>query len=668
MKTIAIYIVMGLLCLGVGYSQEIQITGTVIDKNTGEPLPGVNVLVKGTDIGTVTDFNGKYTIMASSGEVLVFSFIGFITREIDIADKIVIDMTLEEDYTALEEVVVVGYGTVSKSDVCCSVTSISTSEPRIIMRGERSGRSTTSRRSESVLEGKAAGIEVHKSDATRVTTYEPKVTAGILTAGELQDFSKWDLWADIADTYLSDYQKSWQIVPLNRYMVQIMFENGVPAIDSKVELLSSKGKIIWTARTDNTGKAELWVNLFNDTINDANDCKIVVYWDGQTYEIEEPTEFKKGCNNITIPVECEIPDVLEAVFVVDATSSMSDEIQYLKEELKYVINKVEEDHSDLSISLGSVFYRDEGDTYVTRKSDLSTDISQTYSFINSESSGGGGDYPEAVDQALDVAINEMEWSDNARARLLFLVLDAPPHEKPSIIKKIQRLSAEAAAKGIKIIPIASSGINKSTEYLLRSLALTTNGTYLFLTDHSGVGGAHIKPSTDKYDVNLLNNLLLKVFYQYTYAPSCDCQQYDPSKMDTFQLDVITTVVLDSVAIQQEMEAEVDTTQNNTPELKNDVDEPKEEDASDIISQFMNVEEQKGMKVYPNPSRGLINLEIKKDITEVYFADISGKLLERFDIEEDQTQQVDISRFSSGIYFIRYQNKENWYAEKIVLVH
>ncbi|MOA16657.1 hypothetical protein D3C78_1368800 [compost metagenome] len=127
---------------------------------------------------------------------------------------------------------------------------------------------------------------------------------------------------------------------------------------------------------------------------------------------------------------------------------------------------------------------------------------------------GGGDYPEAVDQALRDAIHEHEWSKEARARLLFLVLDAPPHDDPQIIDEIQQLTADAAEQGIRIIPIASSGVSVDTEYLLRFMAVATGGTYLFLTDDSGIGGDHLEPAVGEYEVKLLNDLLVEVINRY----------------------------------------------------------------------------------------------------------------------------------------------------------
>lgn len=134
--------------------QGITVTGTVVD-DLGVPLPGVNVTVKGSNIGVVSDGNGKYTITAPNRDaVLLFSYIGYATQEITVGDNKTIDVAMREGTQEIEEVVVVGYGTVKKSDLTGSVSSISS---RTFM--EQSGSSDVS-----VLAGRAAGVTVRKSD------------------------------------------------------------------------------------------------------------------------------------------------------------------------------------------------------------------------------------------------------------------------------------------------------------------------------------------------------------------------------------------------------------------------------------------------------------------------------------------------------------------------
>ncbi|MER3318252.1 MAG: carboxypeptidase-like regulatory domain-containing protein [Allomuricauda sp.] len=107
--------------------EQLQITGTVTDQN-GEPLIGANVLVQGTTNGTQTDFDGNYTISADGSATLVFSYVGFSTQEVAINGRSVIDVTLMEDASQLDEVVVLGYSTQTRGDLTGSVASVDLSE------------------------------------------------------------------------------------------------------------------------------------------------------------------------------------------------------------------------------------------------------------------------------------------------------------------------------------------------------------------------------------------------------------------------------------------------------------------------------------------------------------------------------------------------------------
>jgi len=121
-------IILLFLFLGLQSFAQTQITGT-ISGTDGLTLPGVNVLVKGTSVGTTTDINGKYTIEVPVTEVvLLYSFIGFESQEISVGNQKVIDVVLQQSTESLEEVVVVGYGEVRKRDVTGSISKVKESE------------------------------------------------------------------------------------------------------------------------------------------------------------------------------------------------------------------------------------------------------------------------------------------------------------------------------------------------------------------------------------------------------------------------------------------------------------------------------------------------------------------------------------------------------------
>lgn len=124
----SVVFVMFLLSSTLAFAQN-RVTGTVKDK-TGMPLPGVNVLEKGTTNGSITDVDGKYIINVEKGKTLQFSYIGFTTQEITV-NKSTINVTLQEDLQALDEVVVIGYGSMSRKDVTSSITSVKAEDMNI---------------------------------------------------------------------------------------------------------------------------------------------------------------------------------------------------------------------------------------------------------------------------------------------------------------------------------------------------------------------------------------------------------------------------------------------------------------------------------------------------------------------------------------------------------
>lgn len=134
------------------FAQQRELTGTVKD-NKGEPLPGVSILVKSTSTGTATDMDGKYSLSVSSGDVLVFSFIGYKAQTITIADQKVLDVVLEDDVEQLQEVVVIGYGVAKKNDLTGSVTAIKPDEMN-------KGLVTNA---QDMMQGKIAGVSIINS-------------------------------------------------------------------------------------------------------------------------------------------------------------------------------------------------------------------------------------------------------------------------------------------------------------------------------------------------------------------------------------------------------------------------------------------------------------------------------------------------------------------------
>ncbi len=224
-----------LLCTAYGFSQTKTITGTVSD-NTG-PMPGVNVLIKGTANGVVTDFDGEFTIDGvSNTDVLVFSYIGFVTQEIQVGAQDVINIVLQEDTQALDEVIVVGYGTQKKSNVIGSVTSVEVEEATSV---------PTTNVSE-MLRGRAAGVQVNLGDA------RPGGGSNIVIRGNVSVAPNGNSPLIIVDGLPFDNLND--VAPDDIANIEILKDASSTAIYGS---RASNGVILVTTKTGRTGKATI---------------------------------------------------------------------------------------------------------------------------------------------------------------------------------------------------------------------------------------------------------------------------------------------------------------------------------------------------------------------------------------------------------------------------
>ncbi len=626
------------------YSQ--MITGKVIGES-GYKASGISVKFVNKSNAVITKPDGSFQIMATSlPDTLIFSADGYESYKVVVTDKTVIDPDFEivllEKRGHLDEVDINAAmsgkrsGSVAYSSASASSKALAPApHPNLARAMASSGKSEGSFEHDMSADIRLAepaaymkmpmnsggrvslsgayspsivsGHKIYSSDTTSSTT-EMTRTSQLLSAGEVNDFKKWKMWEDYNEGVFKSLSTKWGFYPTHRYSISIENKNHREVTGEAVYLVNkTTHDTAWRAITDNTGKAELWSG-FNKP--DSGDYYITT----RSQEIvSAPTEFSNGMNKAQIKKDCNISDKVEIAFVVDATGSMEDEIDYLKLELEDVIRKTFEKNNTLNLKVGSVFYRDNGDEYLTKHINFQSDLLKVLNFIKLQKASGGGDYPEGVNAALRTAIDSLSWSDDAMSKILFIVLDAPPHDEAA--KEMYNLIAKAATKGIRIVPIACSGTDKSTEFILRSMALATNGTYLFLTDHSGIGGSHIKPTTDAFDVELLNTLLQRTIEQMIFVHPC------------------------------------------ATEFKN-------------IEPYKPFQNTDSLKAYPNPTNGQFYIETTKPLKEIFITDFTGKILQRISVN-DKTKKynLDISGYPSATYLIRYiTTDDRWGTEKVVLIH
>lgn len=336
----------------------------------------------------------------------------------------------------------------------------------------------------------------------------PKIESGVLTAGKWKDSKNLDFWKELVTRQeIMSIMNKVDLHPVNAVPVSVKDSAGNPCYNAKVELLDESDNVIYTAVSDVLGNAYLFYNL------NANDNQLPEYirCGNQKVRFEKDT-----VTQIALDSESEKVTKLDLMLMVDTTGSMSDELEYLKKELDNVIGQVANENQTLSIRVSVNFYRDEGDEYVIKEFGFTDKTEVALKQLSEQYASGGGDEPEAVHTAFNSIVNGHDWRADA-VKLCFLVLDAPPHyesEVQGINATMQGYVESMSAKGIRIIPVASSGVDKHTEILCRNWALMTGGTYTFLTDHSGVGNSHIEPSIGFYQVEKLNSLMVRVIKEY----------------------------------------------------------------------------------------------------------------------------------------------------------
>jgi uncharacterized protein YegL len=175
---------------------------------------------------------------------------------------------------------------------------------------------------------------------------------------------------------------------------------------------------------------------------------------------------------------------VEVVFVLDTTGSMGGLIQAAKEKIWAIANTLASAKPAPDIKMGLVGYRDRGDAYVTKQTDLTDDLDAVYEQLMAFQADGGGDTPESVNQALNEAVTKINWSKGEKAyKVIFLVGDCPPHMDYADDVKYPETCQTAAKAGI-VVNTIQCGSDASTEPVWKEIAGKAEGRY-FRVEQSG---------------------------------------------------------------------------------------------------------------------------------------------------------------------------------------
>lgn len=364
----------------------------------------------------------------------------------------------------------------------------------------------------------AGSAELSTSDAPASTAPgAPDAAVPDVTAGSVDDNELWDeylLYRQEFDTLGLPVSP----IPVEgRQILRVVDGTGRPVLGADLRITDPSGTEVARLRTYADGRA-----LFHPTAAVDPDSQ-----SRATYRVRAA----KG----DVVVDQELPSdrneheiVLEAaprggprvdvLFLVDTTGSMSDEIERLKANVISVAERIAELPGEPDVRFALTVYRDRGEEYVTRTLDFTGDVDAFADELAGVVADGGGDTPEALGAGLDEAVRTPSWRGDDTVKLVFLVADAAPHlrgepgyeDEPDYAEAL----VAAAAEGIKVLPIASSGLEPQGEYVFRQLAQVTLGRFVFLTygpdgSSPGTSTPHAV-SPEDYDVLALDDLVVQL--------------------------------------------------------------------------------------------------------------------------------------------------------------
>lgn len=343
---------------------------------------------------------------------------------------------------------------------------------------------------------------------------EPGIASGeiyqnpALRAGSVDDNAEWDDYLLYRLRFAEWCISVHDIDVSERHIIRVTNEQGQPVLGAKVTISNDAGHKLAMLQTYADGRAMFF------PLASMNP-------EAQSYQVQ----VEKGSAEATFPIDrnhrehpvtlevrsASSPVRLDVHFLIDATGSMSDEIQQLKENMIAISERIHALPSNPDVRFGMTIYRDRGDLFISRTFDFTPDIELFTSELAKVAAEGGGDYPESLNEGLHNAIHLPEWRVEETVSLIFLVADAPPQLIYDNDYDYAEEVFEAVERGIKIFPLASSGLDDQGEYIFRQLAQISSGKFLFLT--YGAGGApgdETSHHVDDYSVLSLDELVVRL--------------------------------------------------------------------------------------------------------------------------------------------------------------
>jgi hypothetical protein len=365
-------------------------------------------------------------------------------------------------------------------------------------------------------DGARSTTTVVAGDLTDIGPIEPPIDDSPLRAGSIDDGDDVDAYLDYRTRIIESGIDVRALDVTDSTVFTVTGSNGLPVLDAVIEFWDpTVDRLIDTPVVSLRTSADGSVRFAPEAMAPGADALIAVVRVGDT-SVE--VEFERGAPSVAVTVDApggvdgSVP--LDIQFVLDATGSMGDEISRLRDNMTSVATQIAALPSAPDVRFGMTVYRDEGDLFVTRTFDLTGDLESFLAALADVQADGGGDYPEALDEALVDALEKPAWRRDGAVELVFLIADAPPQVARAVQQPSSASAVAAAEAGVKIFPVAASGTDDQAEYVMRELAFVTGGRFVFLSygvdGSSTATGDRTDITADDYDELPLDALVVRL--------------------------------------------------------------------------------------------------------------------------------------------------------------
>jgi Mg-chelatase subunit ChlD len=293
-----------------------------------------------------------------------------------------------------------------------------------------------------------------------------------------------------------------------RHLLTVRDRDGRGVPDAQVQVRSPNGAQL-RARTDSAGRVWLHPRTFDTGASSL--YEVTASHGGQTAQgllrRGQKDALELQLDGAVAPQRAR----LDLVFLIDATGSMADEIQKLKSSLRSIADDAARLPSRPDLCFGLVAYRDTTDPFVLRSHDFTDDLGAFQKVLNQLQADGGGDYPEAMSEALHETVHRLSWRGDGATRMVVLLADAPPQLGPDRPRYDAAMQV-ALGKGIKVFSVGASGLDPQGEFVQRQIAQYTGGRFVFLTynradDPASGPGRETVHDVKNYSVATLDRLI-----------------------------------------------------------------------------------------------------------------------------------------------------------------